>query len=373
MANMGKQKVSSKSLSNVGQKKNLFEPGKFPQPIQNVKAATPTTDLSDYRQPQPREMITNVMRSLSSSQYIPARGGNMTPVNQLKPSSRLNSPATEPVQKHEETSNQMGLPDDLKAGVENLSGYSLDDVRVHYNSPKPAQLQAHAYTQATEIHVASGQEEHLPHEAWHVVQQMQGRVKPTMQMKGVEINDDEGLEREAEAIGSRIGKNKGHGASGPKNIQGRLNEAERTGEGRGEVVQRAQWVGDYALRSYVWIEATMLAWYWQQKKYHLNMTSQTFHITNEAGGSLGHIKYYFQNSDKGLVDAQPQREERGALIARQKQGKKIIEVRRNNQLSDLPKEMQEWFKTNYSEIGKVNDTNAPTEDEVKQSGVDQMI
>ena len=99
--------------------------------------------------------------------------------------------------------NKTGLPDHLKAGVENLSGYSLDDVRVHYNSPKPAQLQAFAYTQGTEIHVAPGQDKHLPHEAWHVVQQMQGRVKPTMQMKGVQINDDEGLEKKADVMGEK--------------------------------------------------------------------------------------------------------------------------------------------------------------------------
>ena len=97
--------------------------------------------------------------------------------------------------------NKTGLPDRLKAGVESLSGYSLDDVRVHYNSSKPAQLQALAYTQGTEIHVGPGQEKHLAHEAWHVVQQKQGRVKPTMQMKGVNINNDEGLEREAEQYG----------------------------------------------------------------------------------------------------------------------------------------------------------------------------
>lgn len=109
--------------------------------------------------------------------------------------------AVQNVQEERKPSNQTGLPDELKAGVENLSGYSLDDVRVHYNSPKPAQLQALAYTQGTEIHVAPGQEKHIPHEAWHVVQQMQGRVKPTMQMKGVKINDDEGLEREANVMG----------------------------------------------------------------------------------------------------------------------------------------------------------------------------
>jgi hypothetical protein len=76
--------------------------------------------------------------------------------------------------------NRTGLPDHLKAGVEHLSGFSLDEVRVHYNSSQPAQMQALTYTQGTDIHVAPGQEEHLPHEAWHVVQQAQGRVRPTM-------------------------------------------------------------------------------------------------------------------------------------------------------------------------------------------------
>jgi hypothetical protein len=97
--------------------------------------------------------------------------------------------------------NLTGLPDNLKSGIENLSGFSMDDVRVHYNSDKPAQLQALAYTQGTDIHVAPGQEKHLPHEAWHVVQQMQGRVRPTMQLKGVDVNDEEGLEREADRMG----------------------------------------------------------------------------------------------------------------------------------------------------------------------------
>jgi hypothetical protein len=100
--------------------------------------------------------------------------------------------------------NNTGLPDNLKTRVEKLSGYSLDDVRVHYNSPKPAQLQALAYTQGTEIHVAPGQEKHLPHESLHVVQQMQGRVKPTMQMRGVQINDNEGLEKEADTMGAKV-------------------------------------------------------------------------------------------------------------------------------------------------------------------------
>lgn len=100
--------------------------------------------------------------------------------------------------------NHTGLPDGLKAGVEALSGIAMDDVRVHRNSGRPAQLQAHAYAQGSDIHLAPGQEQHLPHEAWHVVQQKQGRVQATMQLKaGVPINDDAVLEQEADMMGAR--------------------------------------------------------------------------------------------------------------------------------------------------------------------------
>ncbi len=97
--------------------------------------------------------------------------------------------------------NHTGLPDDLKARIENLSGFSLDEVRVHYNSSKPGQLQALAYTQGTEIHVGPGQEKHLAHEAWHVVQQKQGRVQTTIKAHGMSINDDMALEHEANVMG----------------------------------------------------------------------------------------------------------------------------------------------------------------------------
>ncbi|MGC7405727.1 DUF4157 domain-containing protein [Pandoraea pneumonica] len=100
--------------------------------------------------------------------------------------------------------NQTGMPDSLKAGVESLSGMRMDHVQVHYNSSAPAQLNAHAFAQGSDIHLAPGQDAQLPHEAWHVVQQAQGRVQPTMQMKtGVPINDDADLEREADEMGAK--------------------------------------------------------------------------------------------------------------------------------------------------------------------------
>ncbi len=96
------------------------------------------------------------------------------------------------------------LPQVLRNMLEKLSGVSLSDVKVHKNSDKPEQVGALAYTQGNEIHIAPGQEEHLPHEGWHAVQQKQGRVQPTLQMKsGEAVNDDEHLEKEADVIGAR--------------------------------------------------------------------------------------------------------------------------------------------------------------------------
>jgi hypothetical protein len=55
----------------------------------------------------------------------------------------------------------------------------------------------------------------LAHETWHVVQQKQGRVRPTKQLKSkVSINDDASLEKEADVMGNkalqfRVEKNDG--------------------------------------------------------------------------------------------------------------------------------------------------------------------
>ena len=109
-----------------------------------------------------------------------------------------NDSTSQPIQKNEK---KTGIPDNLESGMENLSGMSMEDVKVHYNSAKPAQLNALAYAQGQDIHLGPGQERHLPHEGEHAVPQMQGRVKPTMQTQGESINDTEGLEKEADVMG----------------------------------------------------------------------------------------------------------------------------------------------------------------------------
>ena len=124
MANMGKQKVSSRAGQKKGQKKSIFEQGKFPQAVQNVTATPATTDLSEYPQPQPGEMITNVMSNLPTSKspsppdyltpkQLPApkrqpKESNIAPGNQLKAPPRLSLPTGELVQ----TKLTIGKPND---------------------------------------------------------------------------------------------------------------------------------------------------------------------------------------------------------------------------------------------------------------------
>ncbi|MCX6219082.1 DUF4157 domain-containing protein [Spirosoma sp.] len=96
-----------------------------------------------------------------------------------------------------------GLPDNLRQSMEKVSGISLNDVQVHYNSQKPAQVSALAYAQGTDIYLGPGQERHLAHEAWHIVQQKQGRVRPTTEVNGVAVNDNIQLEREADVMGAQ--------------------------------------------------------------------------------------------------------------------------------------------------------------------------
>jgi hypothetical protein len=104
------------------------------------------------------------------------------------------------------SSNPNGLPADLQSGLEALSGYDMSDVTVSYNSTQPGKFGAHAVAQGKNIDLAPGQEKHLPHEAWHVVQQKQGRVPTTGSIEGTPVNTDPALESEADYMGMRAAK-----------------------------------------------------------------------------------------------------------------------------------------------------------------------
>jgi hypothetical protein len=184
---------------------NKKKPASTAQRASRSTAAVPSFIADSPRITAQRQQIGSAFGSALQAKPKEKPKQLMASANVLQAQGEEQSPAR---------TNHTGLPDNLKSGIESLSGMSMDSVRVHYNSAQPAQLNALAYAQGTDIHVAPGQEQHLPHEAWHVVQQAQGRVQPTTQMKsGVPVNDDKGLEHEADVMGAKAMQQKSQTAS----------------------------------------------------------------------------------------------------------------------------------------------------------------
>ena len=96
------------------------------------------------------------------------------------------------------------IPKLLQLAVQRLSGICLQNARLYYNSPFPKHVNALAFARGCSIHIAPGQERLLPHEAWHLVQQSQGRVRSLAASRsGICTNDNGELEHEANVMGSR--------------------------------------------------------------------------------------------------------------------------------------------------------------------------
>lgn len=102
--------------------------------------------------------------------------------------------------KQEYRVNRTGIPDALLQRAEEKAGMSFEDVRVHYNSEKPKEVGARAFTQGTHIYIGPGNEECLKHELGHIPQQEMGRVSATTTVNGYAVNDDPVLEREADGF-----------------------------------------------------------------------------------------------------------------------------------------------------------------------------
>lgn len=110
--------------------------------------------------------------------------------------------------------NKTGIPDEVKNKMENSLNSDFSNVKVHANSSKAPEVGALAYTQGHDIHFAPGQfnpessqgQKLLGHELTHVVQQRQGRVKPTTEIGGMPVNDNPSLEKEADDLGSKASK-----------------------------------------------------------------------------------------------------------------------------------------------------------------------
>lgn len=109
-----------------------------------------------------------------------------------------------------------GIPEPVQHKMESSFGHDFSDVTVHAGSNDATAMGALAYTQGTDIHFAPGQydphshggQELLGHELAHVVQQREGRVDPTTEIRGKGVNDSDDLEREADVQGALAAEGK---------------------------------------------------------------------------------------------------------------------------------------------------------------------
>ncbi len=129
-----------------------------------------------------------------------------------------------------ETNTANHLPEELQAKMENSFGQDFSGVHIHTDSPSAENINAKAYTQGKDVHFAPGEynpsskegQELIGHELTHVVQQGQGKVGPgELHGKGMEINQDSGLEKEADEMGAlaAAGKKAERVSSAEKSIQ----------------------------------------------------------------------------------------------------------------------------------------------------------
>jgi hypothetical protein len=106
------------------------------------------------------------------------------------------------------------MPVELKNKMENSFGTNFSDLSIHTNSSAAKNIGALAYTKGSDVHFAPGQfnpstqkgQELIGHELAHVVQQRQGGVKPTVQKKGIAVNNDKTLEKEADDVGAKASR-----------------------------------------------------------------------------------------------------------------------------------------------------------------------
>lgn len=251
--------------------------------------------------------------------------------------------------------NTTGLPGQLKSGIESLSGYSMDDVKVHYNSSKPAALQALAYAQGSDIHIGPDEEENLPHEAWHVVQQKQGRVRATFQAKWAAINDDQQLEKEADVMGAKAAQIKHHPEDGVQNTEDRNrlfreNSKAVTPFGTGQAIQRVIGTTNET-RAPLWAQITRQqrnTWKAQTMTAFWDLVSTKL---QPAYARVGAAQLELANIDKYMIQADPGgvRTELDALRA----GAPVIQgspvIRNNNSenlLADLKTKINWIFARN---------------------------
>lgn len=173
------------------------------------------------------------------------------------------------------------MPLPLQQSMEHAFQSDFSTVQIHADSERAAALGALAYTEGDSVHMAPGQyspgtqagRELIGHELAHVVQQREGRVSATGQAKGLEVNDDPGLESEADDLGRRAAN--------------------------GEVVHRSAGLGMRTALGAVQMRRPVL----QMARTHFGNFKAVSYGTIRNGGRAIGVQMFMQFTPGGLVDA----------------------------------------------------------------------
>lgn len=130
-------------------------------------------------------------RNEASSSLLPA------PLNEDTPSTR----------------NRTGLPEAAKSGIELLSGISMDDVRVHYNSERAADLASRPRAECRHPCRTRPGAARLPRSLARCSAGSGAYHAHEADKRGAPVNEDESLEHDADVMGARAIGSGAHSAA----------------------------------------------------------------------------------------------------------------------------------------------------------------
>ena len=188
----------------------------------------------------------NAIQSPNTSEHLFQKKAKNAPFFQAEGGENsFFSPASDPTTVQRKRNEN--LPDELQSNMEQSLGHDFSDVQIQKNSQEASDMNARAFTKGDSVHFAPGEyDPHseqgknlIGHEFTHVAQQRSGAVQPTRIMrKGLHLNDDRGLEHEADHFGRKAAK--GDVVSKYQSTGLGMRNNMRVAQAKSDVVQRAE-------------------------------------------------------------------------------------------------------------------------------------
>ncbi len=187
-------------------------------PIQRLSISSASyPNPNDKNEPISQFKRDSTKKMLYNQPFNPVQAFGLDTSSYLEKDNRGSLPPYKHIIQKKESSNKTGMPDGVKSKMESSFNTDFSNVNIHSDSSKATEAGALAYTQGSNIHFAPGQfkpdtnsgQQLLGHELTHVVQQREGRVQPTKMLgNGMAVNDDKGLEQEADSLGKKAAQMK---------------------------------------------------------------------------------------------------------------------------------------------------------------------